>query len=420
MEDQMKKIVCTVCIALSVLPFVFAQGNKEQEQTDGNITLKVFDAHAYGLDEYAVMAKEFETDNPGVHIDVQHAANDSDTILKARVNSNDIPDVFDVQSGTSAQSYYDYAYDWSNDTDILAKFNQTALNTGKDSQGRIMSLPWVAENMGLIYNKDLFAKAGIDTLPQTMDELEADCKKLQAQDITAFGLACKEKWVLGQLATHFMMDKKLGADGTIKALNDGSLTFATMPNFKNLFRFLDLVKQYGLSKPLEINWETSENKLANNQVAIIHMGDWCQSTLDKFNPDANLAFLPCPVSDDPADTTLLSSYNWTYIVNKDSKHLDVAKKYAVYILSSKAGQDWMCQTIGGVPGCKTDEQISGKLANDAASYIKEGKTNGWIHTKLPLGFLDTMGEQLQGYLMGGEYDAATVVNNCQDAWNSSK
>ena len=61
--------------------------------------------------------------------------------------------------------------------------------------------------MGLIYNKDCFEKAGIDKLPTNMDELEEACKKLKDAGITPFALASKETWVLGQVATHFMIDK---------------------------------------------------------------------------------------------------------------------------------------------------------------------------------------------------------------------
>lgn len=171
-------------------------GTETAEGSEGEVTLQVFDAHAYGLDEYAEMAKKFEEEHPGVKIEVQHAANDSNTLLQSRINSGDIPDVFDVESGTSAQKYYEYAYDWSDDKEVLDKFKETALETGKDADGKIMSLPWTYENMGLIYNKDLFEKAGITELPATMDELEAACEKLDAEGITAFALPAKETWVL--------------------------------------------------------------------------------------------------------------------------------------------------------------------------------------------------------------------------------
>ena len=156
---------------------------KDSADSGKEVTLKVFDAHAYGLDEYAEMAKKFEESHPGVKIEVQHAANDSNTLLQSRINSGDIPDVFDVESGTSAQKYYEYAYDWTDEKEVLDKFNEQALDTGKDADGKIMSLPWTYENMGLIYNKDLFEKAGITELPKTMDELEAACEKLDAAGV---------------------------------------------------------------------------------------------------------------------------------------------------------------------------------------------------------------------------------------------
>lgn len=379
------------------------------------IVLTVFDAHAYGLDQYAEMVAKFEEEHPGVKIEVQHAANDGNTILQSRVNAGDTPDVFDVESGTSARMYYEYAYDWTNDTETLSKFNEDAIDTGRDENGNVMSLPWTYENMGIIYNKDLFEQAGITKLPATITELEAACEKLQAAGITAFAMPAKETWVLGQLATHFMMDKNLDANGVAEKVKSGELKFKDMKNFKNLFKFLDLTVKFGPNKPLEIDWETSENMLANNQAAMIHMGDWCQSTLDSFNPDANLAFLPCPVGDSPEDVTLLSSCNWTYIVNKDSKNLELAKEYCEYILSSDMGQYWMCEGVGAVPAAKTDKEVKGVLANDAKAYVSAGKTNGWLHTVAPTGYSDVVGPLLQSYLTGGMTEEE-VTAEIQSFW----
>jgi len=388
-------------------------GNESKEE----VVLKVFDAHAYGLEQYEEMVQQFEEEHSGVKIEVQHAPNDYDTLLQARVNSGDIPDVFDVEAGTKAQSYYEYAYNWTDDKENTDSFHEDALAGGTDAEGKIMSLPWTYENMGIIYNKDLFAEAGITELPQTMDELEAACEKLDAAGITAFALAGKENWVLSQLVTHFMMDKSLDAKGVVDKIGSGELTFDNMPNFKNVFRFLDLAVKYGPAKPLEVDWEISENMLANNEAAMIHMGDWCQSTLDSFNPDANLGFLPCPVSDKKEDTTLLSSCNWTYIVNKDSENLELAKEYCEFILTSDMGQYWMCDGVGAVPAVKSDKEVQGKLANDAKNYVAEGKTNGWIHTIAPTGYGDAVGPMIQGYI-SGDLTAEEVTAQMQAFWES--
>lgn len=415
---MMKKAVAILiasAISLSCFTACSGNGKGEEENNSKGVTLKVFDAHAYGLEEYAKMAEKFEEAHPGVKVEVQHAANDNDTLLQSRINSGDIPDIFAVESGTDAQKYYEYAYDWTKDKETLGKFMDDALDTGRDEKGNVMSLPWTYENMGLLYNKDLFEKAGITELPSTISELEAACEKLRAAGITAFALAAKENWVLQQVATHFMMDKSLDAKGVVEELNSGKQTFKNMKNFENLYKFLDLAVKYGPDKPLEVDWEASENMLANGQAAIIHMGDWCQSTLASFNPNANLAFLPCPVSDNPDDATILSSSNWTYIVNKDSKNLDLAKEYLEYILSSEEGQRWMCNAVGAVPGAKTDMEVKGDLANDAAKYVEEGKTNGWIHTIEPNGYGDVVGPAMQAYMTKDMTDKQ-VTDVFQNGW----
>lgn len=404
MKNRILAVLLSVILVMALVPAALAEDT---------ITLSVFDAHAYGLEEYAQMVANFEAANPGIKVEVQHAANDNTTLLNSRINSGDVPDVFDVQVGSSAQSYYEYAYDWSSDADVLALFQDDAIATGKDADGNVKSLPWTYENMALIYNKDLFEKAGITELPTTMTELEAVCEKLKAAGITPFGVAAKETWVLNHISTHFMMVKDLDAAGTIQALKDGTYTFATLPNFQNFFKFLDLAVKYGPDKPLEIDWETSENMLVNGECAMIHMGDWCQATLDQFNPDANVGFLPVPVSENAADANLLSNISWTYIVNKDSKNLEAAKKYLLYILASEDGIKWATQTIGSADGAKNDMTVSGELANDAAGYIAKGETNAWIHTLTPSGWGDNVGPFYQAYMLG-EMTAEDVCASMMD------
>ena len=152
---------------------------------------------------------------------------------------------------------------------------------------------------------------------------------------------------------------------------------------------------------------------------MIHMGDWCQSTLDSFNPDANLAFLPFPVGAGEDDATVLSSCNWTYIVNKDSKNLDLAKEYCEFILTSEEGQKWMAEGVGAVPGAKSDMEVTGALANDAKTYIDAGKTNGWIHTIASGSYADECGPYLQSYMLG-DMSADEVTQLFQDFWTSAE
>ena len=392
-----------------------AKETTEATTASGDVKISFFDSKAYGTEEYDKILAEYAA-KEGIEIEIQHTPNDYDTLLMSRFNSNEIPDVMAVQVGSAAQQYYEYAYDWTDDTDILATFNDDAIDTGRDEEGRVKSLPSTYETMGMLYNKDVFAKAGIEEIPTTLSELREVCEKLEAAGITPFAIAGKEQWVLHQLGSNFMMDKSLDAKGVVDGLNDGSLTFETLPNYKNLFTLLDLIIEFGSDKQLEYDWETSENMLANGEVGMIQMGDWCQSIMDEFNPDANLGFIPCPVSENPEDATLLSSISWTYIVNKDSENLEAAKAAAVYMLNSDEILKWTTDVIANVPAAKGEFQVDADLANDAASYIEAGKTNGWIHSLAPTGFQDKAGATFQSYMLG-QITADEAIEAIQGYWN---
>ncbi|WP_257610710.1 extracellular solute-binding protein, partial [Oenococcus oeni] len=55
-------------------------------------------------------------------------------------------------------------------------------------------VPYATNAAGVIYNKALFKKAGIKTVPTTWNELIADAKILKAKGITPFESAYKDTW----------------------------------------------------------------------------------------------------------------------------------------------------------------------------------------------------------------------------------
>lgn len=381
------------------------------------VTISSFDAHGYAVEEYDAMVAAW-SEETGITVELQHAANDNTTLLQSRLNAGDLPDVFNSEGGTTASMYAEYAYDWSQDEDILALFQEGTLDKCTDENGKVYALPWAFENMGLLYNKDCFEKAGITELPVNIAELEEACIKLEEAGITPFAMAGNMTWVLSQLTTHFLMDKSLDGVGTNDALLNGDVTVEELPNIDNLFKMLDLIIKYGDEKQLEYDWEMSESLFANGEAAMIEMGDWCQSMIDSFNPDANVGYMPMPVGETAEDCTILSNCNWVYMVNKDSEHLEEAKAYLIHILTSEEGINWVTQEQGLVPAAITDQEVNAQLANDCKQYIDAGRTNGWIHTIAPSDYSDMVGAAIQAYMLG-EYTQEDVIAEIQAVWDNA-
>ena len=62
------------------------------------------------------------------------------------------------------------------------------------SDGKVLGLPVKGNLFALIYNKKLFADAGITEVPKTTAQLNDAITKLDAKGITPFANAYKEWW----------------------------------------------------------------------------------------------------------------------------------------------------------------------------------------------------------------------------------
>ena len=88
--------------------------------------------------------------------------------------------------------------------------------------GKLYGMPIGVEGYGYIYNKDLFAKAGITELPKTLSQLEAAAQKLQAAGITPFENGYGEWWVLGNHFVNIPFAQQEDPNAFIDGLNKGT------------------------------------------------------------------------------------------------------------------------------------------------------------------------------------------------------
>lgn len=417
-----KRVLCML-LAIGTLFLAACGGTATSGSTTGSTsgstgtaggTISIMTAMAYGTDELNTVLESFKASHPGIEIDVQHVPNDFDQTIASRFNSGDIPDIFVQQTGSRADQYSEYAYDFTGDP-VLEKFNDSAIDVATNAEGRVMGLPWTYESMAFIYNQKIFDEAGITAMPQTLDELVEVCKKIKDAGYTPFATGMKETWVLAHVASHFIATEGSNAKDIVADINNGDLTFATMKDYKNLFTLLDIMTEYGPAKPLEVDWEISENNLVNDQAAIIHMGDWCEATLKEFNPDYQVGFMPVPTSNGDSAPTFLSSISWQFMVNKDSANLEAAKELLEFMLTSDEGIVWMTQGVKALPAAKTDVAPDGMLATAAQEYVSNGTALPWNHTLWPANFNNVMGAELQRYVLG-EASADEVMATLQEKW----
>ncbi|GIP34990.1 ABC transporter substrate-binding protein [Paenibacillus sp. J2TS4] len=432
----MKKTVWFGLVLLLMLSvIVTACGQKKEEGSQGNgeagtggekqVTLKIFQFKVEIAEQLTQLATEYMNENPGVKIQIDTVGGGSDygAALKAKFSSGDKPDIFNNGGYSDLDLWLEHLEDlsdqpWVND---LVK----GAGDGMTHDGKLYGQPLNLEGYGFIYNKDLFAEAGITELPKTISDLEEVSKKLEASGITPFVNGYGEWWVLGNHFVNLPFAHQADPDAFIASLNEGSAKIPGNEVFADWMKLFDLTLQYGNKNPLQTDYKTQVTEFALGKAAMTQQGNWTQLQITETNPDINVGFLPMPISDDTAANDKLPvgvPNNW--VINKNSAVKEEAKKFLNWIVSSDMGKRYITEEFKFIPAftnVSADESVLGPLAADIMSYANDGKTLTWNWFKFPGGEASSkkFADAMQSYI-AERTNKDQLLEDFERTWESLK
>lgn len=253
---------------------------------------------------WAKTVAEFEEANPGVTIEMQSIQNEEmDGKLQTALNSGDAPDIFMARGGGKLADVV-AAGQAMDITDLIDETTTAAVPEGVLSafevDGKIYGMPTAVLPGGIFYSKDLFAAAGIDAVPTTMDELNTAVDKLKASGVAPIAVGAKDAWPAAHWY-YFFADRECSQDAMneaakskvfdapcwLKAGEDMEAFVKTEPFNEG---FLTTSAQQGAG--------SSAGLLANHQAAMELMGAWDPGVIASLTPDekplADLGWFPFP------------------------------------------------------------------------------------------------------------------------------
>jgi len=365
-------------------------------------TIKVFFYSPELTDQYNEMAKEYQAET-GNTLDITVNQPDYRTLLAAKFNSGDIPDVFMSSAYSDNVNYQDYVYDLTNE-DFVKQLEPTAL-LGVTVNGHITGYPFLVQSHSFIYNKQVFADAGITTLPRTVGEYDAVARKLQAKGIQPFATGYKEWWVLPQTAWQVLAPIKdsFGGDyaNFVDKLNSGALKFKDIKEMSTVFDVLDLIKKYGGPKPMESDFNDQCSLLATGKAGMIHQGNWAEDSILKTNPSAMIGFLPGPVGNSAAKAGIMFDSNQTIRIAKDGANRQAALDWLRWLTTSPYGKAWIPDKIKQMSPIIGAKAPAAQLAQATAGMLKaKVPSYPWYYQRFPAGTEQALGIILQGYCAG--------------------
>jgi raffinose/stachyose/melibiose transport system substrate-binding protein len=378
------------------------------------VRLKLMQFKPEITDQVYAMAKQYSKENPNVTIDAQVLQADYEAVLKSQFNSGDAPDIFMTNGYYYNKVFLDYSYDLSHET-FMKQIDPSTLGAATWN-GKIYGFPFLVEAYGIIYNKKLFADAGITVLPKTLSQLEDACKKLQAKGITPFGNGYKESWVFKHVFSFQMAGEGGNYQQMADNLNSAKIKLSSLPSAMKIFNFLDLTLKYGNPKPLETDFTQEITLLATGKVAMITgQGTWAEDGIRKINPNIQLGFLGEPVGEDPSKARIMADANILYRLNKNSKNLGEAKKWLKWLITSESGHKFIVEDCKFIPTIKGVKAPNVQLANETMSYLAKKQTYPWVQGYWPDGWETQLGSSLQDYC-GSAKTKQQVIEELDKSW----
>ncbi|MEH7451635.1 ABC transporter substrate-binding protein [Gottfriedia acidiceleris] len=422
----MKKMLkVAAALTTSVMLFSACSGgssdNASNDSKDKKVTLNVFQFKAEIAKDLEQMAKDYHKENPNVTVKIQTVGGGADygAALKAQFASGNEPDIFNNGGFQEAVTWKDKLEDLSDQSWVKDLYPGTEKPMTID--GKLYGMPMNTEGYGFIYNKDLFAKAGITEAPKTLSELTAAAEKLQKAGITPFSVGYGEWWILGIHLLNIPFAQQQDPDKFMADVNSGKVKIQDNEQFKQFMKLFDLTVKYGNKNPLTTDYNTQVTNFAQGKTAMIQQGNWIQGMIDGITPNMNLGVLPIPINDDKAAMDKLPMgvpNNW--VVNKNSKNKEEAKKFLEWMVTSDTGKKYIVEKFKFIPALKTIQGKNlGPIADDLQKYSAEGKTLSWNWFKYPDGATNEFGASMQAYV-GKQKSSDEMLKSLEDTWMKLK
>lgn len=251
-----------------------------------------------------------------------------EAIRQAVLGNIDKPDVLLSYGGTNIDAFApdENLYDFSDAVwvkDLTAtSINQTIYH------GKVIGLPHGESSIsGMLYNKDLFKKFGID-VPDNQTEFLEVCRVLKENGITPLYLPYKE---ITMLLYQFPMDSILEDSEILEGLNNGTLSYSDIPEMREIVKWYRSMADSGFfgENYLENNWDGMDEAMVSETHGM--MICWDTWLYTNFTGDANDFGIMPAFMGTPEEGTFEGPNQMLFVVNRNSPKLDAALNFITFL-----------------------------------------------------------------------------------------
>ena len=245
----------------------------------GDLTLQGWSAGAVEAPILDKVLEDFQAKYPNIKVKFEPIAGDYAAAMAAKFSSQDVPDVFYVDSGPAATWIDDGSLAPLDDYIAKSGFDTSAfypayLDAFKGPDGKQYGLPKDGNTIAMAYNSDILTAAGVTAPPTTWEELTAAVDKLKGQS----GLDAP-------LCLSPSLDRALAfiyqAGGGLFNEDKTAAAIESPESITGIDTYLNFYKSGAAKRPADMGDDWCGKSLGEGHSAIIFEGGW----LDPFMKD---------------------------------------------------------------------------------------------------------------------------------------
>ena len=402
-------------------------------------TLNIFQFKVEINDALVAATKRYMELNPGVKVNLETVGGGDDygAALRTRMQSSDQPAIFNIGGPQDV-------IDWAANLEDLAAEPWVAntvsgLLDDVSKDGKVYGMPMAIEGYGFVYNKEIFAAAGIDASSlKTFEEIDAAFAKLQTMIDNGelkdqfpvleavIEYPAKEKWVTGMHTSNVALGQEFA--NCTEAFNAKEVKFTYGDQLKDL---IDLQVKYttNADNPSALNAVDYSMQagggIAIERVAVIQQGNWVYPVINEVDPEValKLDIIPLPLKGvSEGNTPVGVPMYWAVNSQCDENTKKIAKDFLNWLYQSEEGMKIVVNDFGFIPPFTNygDNLPSDPLGQAVSRAANAGTVAPWVFNGCPTSWAENvLGAEIQAYL-AGQKTWDEVVATAQQSWAEAR
>jgi raffinose/stachyose/melibiose transport system substrate-binding protein len=343
--------------------------------------------------------------------------------MSARAAQGALPDILQMQSYSRVKEYASKGFlvDLT-EKDCMKDVLPSAL-PAVTYNNKQYAMPMDYAGIGIIYNKDIFEKCGLEA-PQTYRDLVKACAVLTENNYVPFAALLKENWSVGHFITMvhtaLLQEKGISAEEFVNKMNEGKASYGDVDT-SMLFSILDFYKANMNSNAAEMDGGAQQQSFAKGEAAMMVQGLWAYIDAMKLNPNLNAGFIPFPVYNDASMNKMYADVDSTFGISSQSspEKQAAAIKFLEFLASEEGSKLWVSEYKLTHSFKGGDFASLGTPYADLMNSVAERGANPWAFSQYPSDvFEDACKNGAQQYMMQKKA-SAKVIEDIDAQWAAS-